>query len=266
MSESQHYTFGDNDLAAQRLELLAAAFAPSSRAWLQTLGLRGCARAYDLGCGPGLTTALLAEVLSPAAVIGVDQSERLLARARALAGNAADGTRFVAADLTAGPPPLPPGDVLYARFLLTHVVGPAAVLGRWLPAVHPGGVLLLEEVAALQSADPIMTRYYEWVAALQDHYGQATYIGGELPALVQTAGWELVRARVEPIQLPAATMARLHALNIQTWGRDAYALAAFGDEALRALSAGLERIATGAPTPPVVCRMAQVMARRVAGA
>jgi SAM-dependent methyltransferase len=258
MSEAQHYTFGDNDLAAQRLALLAAAFAPSTRAWLQTLGLRGCACAADLGCGPGLTTALLAEVLAPTTVIGVDQSERLLTRARA---GAPAHMRFVTADLTAGRPPLPTCDVLYARFLLTHLVGPADVLRSWLPAVHRAGVLLLEEVASLHSADPIMARYYEWVVELQAHYGQVTYIGGQLPALVEAAGWQLVRSDVAPIQLPAATMARLHALNIQTWGQDAFARRTFGDEGLRALSSGLERIASGAASPPVTCHMTQLMAR-----
>jgi SAM-dependent methyltransferase len=259
MSDAQHYTFGDNDLAAQRLELLAAAFAPSSRGWLESLGLRGCGCAVDLGCGPGHTTALLAQVLAPTTAIGVDQSERLLARARA---GAEAGTRFVAADLSAGPPPVPPADVLYARFLLTHLVGPTQVLARWLPAVRPGGALLLEEVAALESGDPIMARYYEHVAALQEHYGQATYIGGELPALAEAAGWQLMQARVEPIQLRAATMARLHALNIQTWGQDEHARATFGADTLRALADGLERIASGAASPPVLCRMAQVRLRR----
>jgi hypothetical protein len=106
-----------------------------------------------------------------------------------------------------------------------------------------------------------MARYYEWVVELQAHYGQVTYIGGQLPALVEAAGWQLVRSAVAPIQLPAATMARLHALNIRTWGQDAFARATFGDEGLRALSFGLEGIASGAASPPVTCHMAQLMAR-----
>ena len=132
---------------------------------------------------------------------------------------------------------------------------------RWLQALAPRGVLLLEEVADLHSDDPIMTRYYARVAELQAHYGQATYIGRELPALCAAAGGQLADAREKPIQLPAATMARLHALNIQTWGQDAYALAAWGKDELAALALGLERIAAGAASPPVVCRMAQLQVR-----
>jgi trans-aconitate 2-methyltransferase len=260
MSESAHYTFGDSDVAAQRLVLLAAAFEPSSRAWLSSLALQRPACAVDLGCGPGLTTALLAQTLAPASLLGLDQSERLLARARAAAGQ---DTRFVAHDLSsAAPLPIPPADVLYARFLLTHLPSPGEVLRRWLAALAPGGVLLLEEVAELHSADPIMARYYERVAELQAHYGQATYIGRELPALCAAAGGSVASARSEPIQLPAATMARLHALNIQTWGQDAYALATWRHAELAALAAGLERIAAGAAAPPVVCQMAQLQVRQ----
>ena len=263
MTQAQHYTFGDGDAAAQRLVLLAAAFEPSSRQWLQSLARTrpgaSCECAVDLGCGPGLTTALLAQVLAPARLYGIDQSPRLLERARA---NVPAATELLAHDLGSGPLPVPPADVVYARFLLTHLAAPAELLRQWLQALRPGGVLLLEETAALHSANPIMTRYYELVAELQAHYRQTTYIGRELAALAQVAGATVLSARVEPIQLPAATMARLHALNIQTWGQDEHARSAFDRDELSQLASRLGQIADGAPSPPVTCEMAQVILTR----
>lgn len=268
MTDAQHYTFGDDDVAAQRLLLLAAAFESSTRAWLRSLALGGCRCAVDLGCGPGLTTALLAELFAPAELYGIDQSERLLARARASAaasGSALAGTQFVAADVTIAPLPVPPADVMYARFLLTHLRSPAQALRTWARALRPGGVLLLEEVAGLHSAEPALTRYYQLVAELQAHYGQATYVGGELATLAAGSELRVRRAGVAALQLPAAVMARLHALNIRSWGRDEHAQRAFDAAELGELARTLEQIAAGADSAPVLCRMAQVVFERGAG-
>jgi|GEM_PF-4849520 Trans-aconitate methyltransferase len=52
------YTFGDTDLAAERLRILDAVFAPTTDALLDDLVVRP-SRVADLGCGPGATTARL---------------------------------------------------------------------------------------------------------------------------------------------------------------------------------------------------------------
>src|SRR5688500_8038585 len=82
MTSQQHYTFGDSDLAAQRLQLLAETYGPSTRKLLEQLDLPRGASVIDLGCGPGYTTTLLWEALAPRRLVGLDRSEQLLARAR----------------------------------------------------------------------------------------------------------------------------------------------------------------------------------------
>src|SRR5215471_7801964 len=72
------YTFGDSDLAAERLRLLAEAFAPSSRAFLERLAREPAAVAVDLGCGPGYTTALLASLTGARRTVGLDASARFI--------------------------------------------------------------------------------------------------------------------------------------------------------------------------------------------
>src|SRR5260221_11846563 len=85
--DADTYTFGDNDLAAERLRILARAFEPTSRAFLthvraSAYGSDGAAaHAVDLGCGPGYTTRLVREVVAAALTTGVDRSPRFLARA-----------------------------------------------------------------------------------------------------------------------------------------------------------------------------------------
>jgi trans-aconitate 2-methyltransferase len=58
------YVFGDNDTAAQRLQLLAGIYQDSTRIFLsKAAGLYRLPLALDLGCGPGFTTRLIGETL-----------------------------------------------------------------------------------------------------------------------------------------------------------------------------------------------------------
>src|SRR2546428_4272338 len=58
-TSKSHYSFGDNRLAALRLEYLAAAFAPSSPRFLQGTKPGWVELALDLGSSIGATTALV---------------------------------------------------------------------------------------------------------------------------------------------------------------------------------------------------------------
>src|SRR6188768_2552529 len=102
MSREQHYTFGDNNVAAARLGLLAEAFDPSSRAWLASLSLPPGALVVDLGCGPGRTTALLRERFTQERIVGLDRSESFIAEARR---SVRAGTEFQVHDVTKAPFP-----------------------------------------------------------------------------------------------------------------------------------------------------------------
>ena len=108
------YAFGDTDIAARRLELLAHVFEHSTRAFLREapaarLGLaQNLAQkiAIDLGCGPGFTTHLIAEALGFSRVVGLETSERFIELARATA-NAAfrlNSTMYAAFRFLQAPP------------------------------------------------------------------------------------------------------------------------------------------------------------------
>ena len=59
------YSFGDTDLAGRRLDLVSRVFDPPSRAFLERTVPPGVGLAVDLGCGPGNTTLLVRETVSP---------------------------------------------------------------------------------------------------------------------------------------------------------------------------------------------------------
>ena len=95
----------------------------------------------DLGCGAGNVTALLAQRWPDAQIMGIDNDEAMLARARA--GAHATKTRFVAGDLAHWRTPDAP-DLIYSNAAL-HWVGDHAALFPALAArLAPGGALAVQ--------------------------------------------------------------------------------------------------------------------------
>jgi SAM-dependent methyltransferase len=238
---SDRYTFGDDDRAAARLKRLAEIYEPVTRELLARGGLPGCGVAVDLGCGGGWSTRLLHEVLAPARTLGLDRSERFLAEARRRHG---PGLEFAEHDVTGAPLPVRP-DLLLCRFLLTHLRDLDGALAAWAAVAAPGGRLLVHETESLSSGHPALARYYELVARLQGHYGQALDVGARLDAIFARSPWRILDSRAVALELPAAQMAELHLPNLRTWRADEHARRSFDPCELDALEGTLERIVAG---------------------
>jgi trans-aconitate 2-methyltransferase len=263
MVQKEHYTFGDTDLAAIRLRLLARVFQPGSAQLLEQLPTLAGEVALDLGCGPGYTTQLLADHVGSERVTGLDQSPKLLeAAARE---HTSPRLAFAQCDVTAQPFPAAPATALYARFLLTHLREPARVLRAWASAALRGARLVLEETAFMTAEHQAFSRYYALVERMQAHYGQRMYIGRELATLARAAApeWVVEHSEIAVSLLPATDMARLHLLNLRTWSRDAFAQANYAAAELSDLDSTLERIASGeVSAAPVSLGMGQVVLER----
>ena len=122
------YLFGDSDLAAHRLEVLHRVFRPTSETMLREVASQGVGLAIDLGCGPGVCTRFLAENLNAEQVIGLDSSPGFIALAQA---QATERIQFAVHDVTVVPFPVGPADLLYGRYLMTHLREPGIVFARW---------------------------------------------------------------------------------------------------------------------------------------
>jgi trans-aconitate 2-methyltransferase len=261
MAPKEHYTFGDSDLAAARLRLLAGVFEPGSSRLLARLADPGGELALDLGCGPGYTTALLAQHVPARSVIGLDQSARLLEQATR--DRRSERSSFVRCDVSVPPFPVPPANFLYSRFLLTHLREPAQVVRSWASSAAPGARLVLEETASMSGEHPAFPRYYALVERMQANYGQRMYVGRELEALCASPDWFVESAEIAHSALPAKDMARLHLLNLQTWSSDAFARDNYGTEQLAELAEELRLVASGeAQAAPVALGMGQVVLRK----
>lgn len=256
MTLRTHYTFGDVDLAAERLRHLARVFEPSLVAFLRRAGVRGTDRVVDLGCGPGETTRTLARVLTPTTIIGIDGSERFITRARRESPADFD---YRVSDVTTCELAGMDADLLFCRFLLTHLPDPGAALSRWAAALRPEGWILIQETAELASDHPALARYYEMVAELQRRHGQSLHIGRDLEHLVDQGEYRIADLAHTPLEVGASDMARLHAMNIQTWRHDA-AASDFDPAEVDRLHHALETLASdGGSSAYVTYRMGEMV-------
>src|SRR6516162_9347547 len=95
------YALATGEAAAYRLRVLHALYGPGSRRVLLDAGLRRGMRVADLGCGVGMVTASLAELVGPEGyVVGIDASAAQLAQARQRMPPRGTNIRFVEASAT----------------------------------------------------------------------------------------------------------------------------------------------------------------------
>ncbi len=239
--DHDHYTFGDGQTASERLRRLAELYEPEARLLLAEAA-RGQPRAIDLGCGPGWSTELLHELARPRRTLGLDASSGYVVAASA---RAPQGVSYATHDVTRGPLPCANADILFCRFLLTHLADPAAALNVWANAARAGARLYVHETAYLRTENPTLGRYYEWVGELQAHYGQSLQVGESLDRSFDPLRWRTVRSEVIEVRKPARLMADLHLRNLRTWGTDPFVRGRRAPEELTQLAHELERIASG---------------------
>jgi trans-aconitate 2-methyltransferase len=254
------YTFGDSLRASARLRRLAEMYEPESRELLRRSGINAPRLALDLGCGPGWSTRLLQDVLKPDRTVGLDASAVFVEEARTRHDAALE---FEVHDIVRVPFPAGAPNVMFCRFLLTHLRSLGDVLAGWAGAAAPGGLLVVHETESLEANHEALRFYYRLLEQLQRHHGQALHVGAVLEAGFAGSGWRLVENQRRLLEKPAGDMAELHLANLRTWRDDEYAQRAFDSDEIDALEESLERIASGREDGGIVVNAArQIIAQR----
>jgi trans-aconitate 2-methyltransferase len=213
------YAFGDTDLAAQRLDLLARVFAKSSQPFLARNASRRVRLAADLGCGPGYTTHMIAQSLGCERAVGLDSSEDFVG----LAQSKADGAMgFHIHDVTQIPLPEAPYDALYCRFLLTHLPEPLATLRRWATQLRPRGRLLVEETEWIETRVPAFARYIAIVDSMLADQGNELYVGRTLHGADDPEGLRRTESEVVRLAVANGRAAAMFHMNMQFWKQNPF--------------------------------------------
>lgn len=207
------YVFGDSDGATERLRILAEVFEPSTVEFLRTAGLGAPETVIDIGCGPGHSTRLLSDVLSPRLTVGLDNSPFFLDIARRIE---APNIRFHEHDVTTVPFPVTGADMLFARFVLMHLPGFDTVVERWVSQLRPGGVLLVQESEHIHTKVEAFATYLRMVGTLLHDNANHLYMGPALAA-IESDAFRHRRTAVRLIRVPSSTVARMYLLNIRAW-------------------------------------------------
>jgi SAM-dependent methyltransferase len=171
------YTFGNTDIAAKRLEDVAAFFNPLSAEFIKKHVKGPVASALDLGCGPGFSTDMISRALGCRQTYGMDRSPEFLKTA----GDRYPRYSFIEHDLTETPFPVNP-DLMYARFVLTHLKDAAGLVSLWIGELSQGGVLLIEEVERIDTEVAAFKKYLEIIGALLQSQGADLFVGKTLAA------------------------------------------------------------------------------------
>ena len=185
---------------ASRLRRLARVTWPTTAALLRTAGLKSGMSCLDVGCGIGRVTLRLARAVGPdGSVVGLDADRGFIAQAQRTAARRAVPVTFRARrveDITDESA----YDLVYSRFLLSHLSDPAAALSVLRRAVRPGGVMVVEDIEFSGSfsypSEPAFARYVQLYREVVRRRGADADIGPRLPGLMKGAGLRDVRLSV----------------------------------------------------------------------
>ena len=184
-----------------RLRLLSQVMGPENRKLLANVDIPGNASCVDLGCGGGDVTVELARMVGRAGkVLGIDTDRVVLdiARKEALELGLTN-ISFECHDVMTWEPP-DDFDVMYARFLLTHLSDPLKVLLRTRRHLRPGGMVIIEDIdfrGHFSEPDcPALQRSVDLYSATVRNRGGDPYIGPRLPALLRDAGYQNIQMRM----------------------------------------------------------------------
>lgn len=193
IDEAAHYIIRGGPAGRERLRLLARVLEPTTVDLFARVGVAPDARCLDVGCGGGDVTALLASVAPQGHVVGVDIDDAKLDLCRTEAAAAGrTNVSFRHEDVTEAALTDERFDLIYARFLLTHLTEPAKAVLALAGRLAPGGVLVVEDIDfGGHFCHPYSAAFWTYVTL----YSEAAYargcdpdIGPRLPGLLLDAG------------------------------------------------------------------------------
>ncbi len=147
MKKENDYIIKGGKEGKQRLDVLSGILNEHSLRLIEKdMPLQG-KRFLELGCGGGnLALAVAKKIGKEGAVTAVDFDEEILALARAQAlENGVDTLSFMAMDASEINFS-EEYDIVYTRFLLSHLKAPDELIGKMIRALKPGGKLLVEDI------------------------------------------------------------------------------------------------------------------------
>lgn len=192
---------------SERLEVLSQAMAPFTQPFVLGAGIQPHWHCLDLGCGGGQVTSLIAEQLGTAgSVLGIDLDTENLAHARNMTQRLSlKQATFKQMDVHSLNEE-DHYDLVYTRFLLSHLSTASKLLAKIRMALAPDGQLLIEDTHFsghfCHPACPSFDDYVHFYQQLLQKRNADANIGPKLPALLKDADFKDIEVQVvQPIHM-----------------------------------------------------------------
>lgn len=164
--------YGTIEQAAEHIKDMATFFDPRAIPFIQQYQIGTIMNAVNLGCGPGFSTHMLAQATGCMQTYGFDNSEQFLKMAK----QNYPSLSFIKHDMTAFPFPFK-SDLIYARFLLSHVEEAITLINLWSDQLNYDGVLILEEIEEVNASKSVFKKFLAINSDLIASQGIQLYAG-----------------------------------------------------------------------------------------
>ena len=260
------YVLATGRAASHRLQILHSIYGPGARRVLLDAGIRPGIRVADLGCGVGMTTALLAELVGPTGeVVGVDFSGAQIAQANELLPKEFSNVTFVEASATDTGLPYGSFDLVYSRFLLIHLTDPEGGLREMHRLLKPGGILVCEDgdlTTAGSEPTTALNMFSDLFGRLGPKWGVDYTLGRRLFQMVLEAGFSDVEIAYNQPVVARGENKRLAELSVAEAGPSFVNAGLITQEGLDQTLVEMLHAAQDETILAVMPRMSQVWARK----
>jgi ubiquinone/menaquinone biosynthesis C-methylase UbiE len=264
---SGEYSLVTGEAAVRRLRALHQVYSPTGRRVLLQAGLKEGMRVADIGCGVGMVTRMLAEMVGPSgSVVGIDMSAPQLEQARQI--TAQDGLKnvtFVEASACATGLPKGTFDLVYCRFLLLHLTDPADCLREMGELLKPGEIILVEDGDLTTGGSVPHTA----LGAFADLFGRLGPTRGvdytlakNLYPMVMDAGFSNVEIEIHQPAMPRGETRNLLHWTIEEAGPACVAAGLLSDSELKETLTEMKRAVEDLRVLVLAPRMSLVWARK----
>ncbi|WP_417391820.1 methyltransferase domain-containing protein [Gimesia sp.] len=193
MKRNTQYVIRGGIEGRERLRILGRVMQESTGMLLDRLNLTDGMNCLDVGCGGGDVTRELARRVAPGGkAVGVDIDETKLSIARQESAEQGLMNIEFRLDDAREISTAPEYDLVYSRFLLTHLQEPVTAVRLFLKQLRPTGYLVLEDIDFSGSfaypVSPAFRKFFDLYNSVVRHRGGDPNMGQRLPGIVQDCG------------------------------------------------------------------------------